>query len=166
MEIPIVATDIELSSLESDWEELYSKVETRVRAHSECRSLNSMLDRALRIMALVTTSGTASLMMLSESLGDDVKDRKMILAELVLSSTSAIVAGLINLYNNAGQVQRHQDHIDKYTELRMKIDIARRDHGTRSSRSLWNKYRERYGKIQLSGISIFDHVRRKYNVSH
>jgi hypothetical protein len=166
MDIPVVFTEVELASLESDWEELFSKVDSRIRAHAECRSLNSTFDRTLRILALVTTSGTASLMMLSESLGEDVQDRRLILAELVLSATSAIVAGLINLYNNAGQVQRHQDHIDKYTELRMKIDIARRDNQRRSSRDLWNEYRENYGKVQLSGISIFDHVRRRYNISH
>ena len=159
------------NSIECDWQELGERVQMRIKAHAECRSINSRCDRILRTTALVASACTAGLLM-STSTSDDDDGRaqrapgQLFIWEITLTSLTAITTGLINLFNNAAQVQRHQEVIDRYTRLKSKLDIARRDPTTSHSRNRWSELRSRYANIQMSGVSVFDHVRDKYKINN
>jgi len=150
-------------SLSDQWHEFEYKISTLILAHTACRETNNTMDRALCISAMACSFATTTLMTLYKSTESHTSD-DLVVAECVMSGVVTLFASLINMYDNAGQRQRHQNHVDKYRSLHEKIRLARQHPRRSSQRSLYEKLKKRQIKIQSTGLSLFSHIRMRYEI--
>ena len=156
------AIDVD-DSLPGQWREFENRISTLILAHTACRETNNIMDRALCISAMACSFVTTTLITLHESTESHISD-DIVVAECVMPGVVTLFAGLINMYDNAGQRQRHQNHVDKYWSLREKIRLARQHPRRSSQRSLYVKLKRRQIKIQSTGLSLFSHIRMRYQI--
>ena len=154
------ALDVD-DSLPDHWREFEKKISTLILAHTACRETNNTMDRALCISAMACSFATTTLITLHES---HISGDLVVVAECVMSGVVTLFAGLINMYDNAGQRQKHQNHVDKYRSLHEKIRLARQHPRRSSQRSLYIKLKKRQIKIQSTGLSLFSHIRMRYQI--
>jgi hypothetical protein len=160
-------TQIEVTDeeLPEQWQHFEKEIATLINAHTDCRELNNIMDRCLRVSAMACSFVTTTLITLRESSESEVNvSPAHKIAECVMSSVVTLFAGLINMYDNAGQRQKHQNHVDKFRSLREKIKLARQHPRRSSQRSLYEKLKKRKIKIQSTGLSLFGHIRARHRV--
>jgi hypothetical protein len=157
--------DVIDESLSDQWQVFENTISTLILAHTACRETNNIMDRALRISAMACSFATTTLITLNESNeGMSTISGERAVAECVMSGVVTLFASLINMYDNGGQRQRHQNHVDKYRSLHEKIQLARHHPRRSGQRSLYEKLKKRQIKIQSSGLSLFSHIRARYQI--
>lgn len=147
----------------AQWEDFEDDIVKLTKAHADCRDLNNVLDRLLRVGAMLLSFATTALVATRENTEADEVTAPTF-AECVMSGGVSLLAGLNTMYDNSGQRQKHQHNVDRYRSLREKIGIARQNPRLSGHRTLYDKLRKRKIKIQTEGLSIFGHVRRRHNV--
>lgn len=166
-EIQVLAVDDVTSPRASvpttQWQEFEDDIVKLTKAHMDCRDLNNILDRLLRVGAMLLSFATTALVATRENTEEGEVDTPT-LAECVMSGGVSLLAGLNTMYDNSGQRQKHQHNADRYKSLREKIGIARQNPRLSGHRPIYDKLRKRKIKIQTEGLSIFGHIRKRHNV--
>ena len=148
---------------DAQWDDFEDDIVKLTKAHADCRDLNNVMDRLLRVGAMLLSFATTALVATRENTEEDEVTAPTF-AECVMSGGVSLLAGLNTMYDNSGQRQKHQHNVDRYRSLREKIGIARQNPRISGHRTLYDKLRKRKIKIQTEGLSIFGHVRRRHNV--